>query len=114
MANTNVFFNLFAGDDNTINITVTDDAGDVVDISTVTAITWKLCASERSTTTIISKTLGSGISLIGGRTGGIFQVAIDSADSTGLDGTYYQASSITLGGDLTHVAIGTIWFRPSC
>ena len=112
MANTNVFFRLFAGDDETINLTAIDDSGATINISSASAIVWKLAQDERSTATV-TKSLGSGVALVGGGSGGIFSVAIDAADSTGLDGTYYHSATVTLSSDVTHVTIGTIWFRPA-
>ena len=111
MANTTVFFTVFEGDDQNLNVTVLDDAGAVVDISSASAIDWKM-SSDEFTSPSISKTLGSGITITNGPAG-IFQVALTGTDTDGLSpGYYYQASRITLSSSLSHVAIGTVWLRP--
>lgn len=111
MANTSVFFVVFEGDDQNLNVTVLDAAGNVVDISSATAIDWKMSVDE-FTPPVISKSLGSGITITNGPAG-IFQVALVSADTNGLTPrTYYQASRITLSANLSHVALGTVWLRP--
>tara|TARA_R110002126_G_scaffold14054_6_gene59790 strand:+ start:182 stop:529 length:348 start_codon:yes stop_codon:yes gene_type:complete len=111
MANTSVFFTVFEGDDQNLNVTVLDDAGAVVDISSASAIDWKMSTDEM-TSPVVSKTLGAGITVTDGPNG-VFQVALVGADTDGLDTrTYYQASRITLAANLSHVAIGTVWLRP--
>ena len=110
MANTSVFFTIFEGDDQNLNVTVLDDAGAVVDITSASALDWKMAVNEL-TSPVISKTLGAGITVTNGPAG-IFQVALAGTDTDGLaGGTYYQASRVTLSANLTHVAIGTVWLR---
>ena len=111
MANTSVFFTVFEGDDQSFNVTVVDDDGAVVDISSATAIDWKMSVDE-FTSPVIVKTLGAGITITNGPAG-IFQVTLSGTDTDGLDvGYYYQASRVTLSSNLSHVAIGTVWIRP--
>ena len=111
MANTSVFFVVFEGDNQNLNVTVLDAAGAVVDITGASAIDWKMSVDEFTAPTI-SKSLGSGIAVTNGPAG-IFTVTLDPADTNGkTPGIYYQASRITLSANLSHVAIGTVWLRP--
>tara|TARA_R110002096_G_scaffold186882_7_gene366044 strand:+ start:73 stop:420 length:348 start_codon:yes stop_codon:yes gene_type:complete len=112
MANTNVFFSIFVGDDDNVNITVLDNAGAVVDISSATAIDWRMSADE-FTAPVLTKTLGAGITVTDGPNG-VFQIAIASADTAALAyGTFYQSSRVTISSNLSHVATGTVWLRPN-
>lgn len=111
MANTTVFFVVFEGDDQNLNVTVLDENGAVVNISTASAIDWKMSVDE-FTSPVISKALAAGITITNGPAG-IFQVALVGADTDGLAPRYfYQASRITLSSNLSHVAIGIVWLRP--
>jgi len=110
MANTSVFFTVFEGDDQNLNVTVLDDSGNVVNISSASTIDWKMSTNE-STSPSISKSLGGGITITDGPNG-VFQIALSGSDTDGLaSGTYYQASRITLASNLSHVAVGTVWLR---
>ncbi len=111
MTNTTVYFRLFIGDDQNLNVTVLDDDGNIVDITSASAIDWTMSADEFASA-VISKSLGSGITITDGPNG-VFRVTLDTTDTESLDsGTYYQKSRVTLGGNRTHVAIGTVWLRP--
>jgi hypothetical protein len=93
---------LWAENDKTLEVTVLDDAGDAVDLSTVTDITWTLRETIASTTYLVEKDLEpdpppeppSEPPAPGGITvthddAGIFEVTILPTDTVGLSGMYY-------------------------
>ena len=89
MANTFV-----AGDDITLTITATDQDGDAIDL-TGASITWGLKKKlSDSSVTLTKSTGGSGVTITNA-TSGIFTVALDAADTTGLSGDYIHESKIT-------------------
>ena len=113
MANTSVFFPIWIGDDNTLEVTVVDDAGAIVDISSAQEITWKMAQDEWSSVDISKSLSGGWISMPGGGSDAIFHVVLSGIDTSSLDqGTYYQESTVKLSDQTTHVAVGTVWLRP--
>ena len=75
---------IFLGESLVLLLTVTDQGtGDPFDLSTYTAIEFQVKASDGAADPpLISKSLGSGITLVGGGTGGQAQVAINTSDTT--------------------------------
>ena len=92
MSSDNQNFELIRGQDKTITIAVVDDDGAVVNIAGA-AITW-LLADELGGTTTLTKTVGSGITIVN-EAGGIFSVTLAEADTETLDaGWYYHEAQV--------------------
>ena len=99
-----------AGDTRTIRATVEQSPGVPFNL-TGASIKWQMFAMSGGTFTgspIISKSVGSGITITDAGAG-IFHISLLSADTTGLAGTYYHESEVTLPGSIVHtVFTGTI------
>lgn len=91
---------LFAGDYKLLNVTVTDAAGDAVDLTDFT-IRWQLAAAANKTP-ILSKEIGSGITVVNASEGR-FDVQLDSDDTEALAGsavkTYYHEAEVIDAAD---------------
>lgn len=102
-----------AGDTRTVQATVEQSAGAPFNL-TGAAIKWQVFAMSGGTFTgspIISKSVGSGITITNAA-GGIFQISLASADTTGLAGTYYHEAEVTMPGGIVHTALtGTITIK---
>jgi hypothetical protein len=88
-------FELFAGDDQTISITVVDENGDVIDITDVDEITWSLKNSQSDDTAIFEKTLSLAEISLTDPDDGLYDVTIGAADTELLSGIYYYESIVT-------------------
>lgn len=99
-----------AGDTRTIQATVEQSTGVPFNL-TGAAIKWQVFAMSSGTFTgeaIISKAVGSGITITN-PSGGVFQISLASADTTGFAGTYYHEAEVTMPGGIVHTAFtGTI------
>lgn len=73
----------FVNEDKILEFTVVDADEVAIDISTYT-LSWELKEEENSSDNLISKTTGSGISLVTDGSDGKCQVAIDAADTASL------------------------------
>lgn len=98
---------MWSGDDKTIRITVTDPGtGQVVNISAATAIKYVIVSSAGAV--VVTKGLGTGIVLVGGGTGGQFDVTLAAADTASLTGIHTHEAQLTLGGLVSTVMVGTL------
>ncbi len=84
-----------AGDTLIIDFTVTDQDGDVVDLTNATAV-WKICLGtlEMTGSVLVTKTLGSGVAIIG-PTEGKIRVTISKNTFTRV-GEFVHALKVTL------------------
>jgi uncharacterized membrane protein len=98
-------FTMYAGDSKTLAVTVRDADNVVVDLSGYT-ITWALSASVYDAEPLVSKTIGSGITVVDAAAGR-FNVTIDPDDTADLRGAYYFEAEIVLSGSVTTVLTGT-------
>ena len=104
MTKQNQDFLMWSGDDKTITVTVYDNDDVVVDITGAT-ITWELSLNVDSAA-LISKTVGSGITL-SDPTNGVFTITLDPTDTDSLSGRYYHEAEITdSSGDISTALIG--------
>ena len=95
-----------SGDSRRLQFTVTDAAGAAVDLTGAT-ITWAL-ATKLGGTTLLTKTIGAGIT-VNGASAGQFYVAVDPADTASLAGTYYhEAEVVDALANKATVAVGTL------
>lgn len=104
-------FTMHSGDDKTLQFTVKDQDGVVVDI-TGASITWAF-AARVGATAIASKTVGSGITITDAAAG-VFQVTIDAADTASLTGgvLYHEAQLVDSGGVKSTIAYGDMTILP--
>lgn len=105
---------LFSGKDRTLSFTITDSAGSAQAI-TGWAMQFTLTnINDRSGTALITKTVGSGITITNGA-GGICQVAIADTDTDGLVGSdaprYWYELARTDAGNEDVLAYGTVVLR---
>lgn len=99
----------FAGDDKTIQFTVTDLDGAALDLTNAT-IEWVLRRYEGGPVAL-RKTLADGI-VVTAPTGGIFAVTISAADTASMEpGVYYHGAAVTIDGKISTVAIGLVTLR---
>jgi hypothetical protein len=100
-------FTMFEGDTHTLEVTVRDDAGDVVDITGV-VIRWWLAKSNKATgdAIYVEKETGDGITIVDGPAGR-FDVLIEPEDTEGRGGkTYYHEAEIDDSGVISTVLVG--------
>jgi len=104
-------FEHHSGDSRTLEVTINDEVGAVVDISSAT-LTWGLSKKSADTTTpmgaaLITKTIGSGITITDGPNGRC-DVAIDPADTDALAGDFYHELEMVLTGETSTVLYGAV------
>ena len=107
-------FEIVSGNDRSVNITVTDDDGNAVDLTGAT-ITWKAATSPEASSALITKTNDStnGIS-VSTPSNGVLTINLDPADTQSLDGVYYHETLVTdSSGNKSTVAIGHMKVRPN-
>ncbi len=99
-------FDMFAGDTKTLEVTVRDAAGAVVDISGATAIRWKLARTVNAAPKV-EKAMGTGVTIVDGPAGR-FDVPILNADTETLSGEFYHEAEVILSdGTIGTVLSGT-------
>jgi hypothetical protein len=101
----------FVGADKTFRYTIVDANGAPQDVTGWT-FTWVLRQPASGATALISKTLGSGISVVGSAANGVIDVAIAAADTASLaSGTYFYTLWRTNTGSKTELAFGDAVLR---
>lgn len=102
-------FTMFEGDTHTLEVTVRDEAGGVVDITGVD-ILWWMAKSNKSVLPAdiyIEKEVGLGITIVNGPAGR-FNVLILPVDTEGRGGkSYYHEAEIDDAGVISTVLVGT-------
>ena len=99
-------FEMTAGDDKTLVITVRDANGNPVSI-TGASIKWQ-CARSFGKASSISKTTSSGISITDGANG-VFAVTLDDTDTESLVGNFIHEAQVTASdGSISTVVSGTM------
>lgn len=106
-AEANQDFITYQGDDVAPVFTVRDGSGAIVNISSVSNITW-IARRNLQDAAVLTKTKAGGeITFVTDGTDGQFQVEIDAADTTALSGYYVHQASITdANGNITTVTVG--------
>lgn len=111
-------FSMHRGDDRQITFQVVDESQAPFDI-TGAALTWIMAEQDLKeaatatpkpkATTLVTKTVGSGITITAPATGDL-QVDLDSADTVTFKAplAYYHELQLTVGGFVTTVAFGII------
>ena len=102
--------NLFLGEDKILQYTVTDSAG-AIQVITGWALEWVLRSAAGHGTALLTKTVGSGITITNGA-GGILQVAIADDDTLSMaPDTYYYTLRRTDAAFEVVLAFGTVVLR---
>lgn len=86
-----------AGDHLNLQVTATNPAGTALDLTGAQTIKWQAFAYSKavpSGAAVISKTLGSGITIINA-TSGRFDIGLVPGDTSALDGDYYHEAELT-------------------
>lgn len=89
----------FSGDALLLQVTVNDQAGSPLDLSTLplSEATWVL-AKKQGSTPLVTKTLGSGVTLVNPPgADGRLDVQINNVDTAALKGEYYHELQLTPG-----------------
>lgn len=109
MTKENQDFDLWSGDDATLTIAVTDENDAIVNLTGATALAWILKRSEHASAILVTKGLGTGVTVTNAL-GGIFTVDLDAADTDILTkGDYYhEAQIIDVGGKKSTLLIGIV------
>ena len=88
-------FKMAAGDYKDLTVSVTDSTGSNK-VITGCAITWVVKANENDTTPLITKSVGSGITILPNPNDYKFTISLASADSTNIpQGVYYHEARLT-------------------
>lgn len=104
-------FSIFAGDTKVITVTVQDDDGDAVTISSST-IEWR-CIEDTNGTAALTKTTSDGISITDG-SGGKFTITLTAGDTSFMSGDYYHEAQITFSDStIMTILTGTMTVVPS-
>ena len=102
MADQNTAFH--SGDTKTLTVSIVNAAGVAVNVSTATAISYKLAATPYSTA-LVTKSLTSGITVVTSTV----SVALLPADTASLAGRYYHEMQITdASGNVSTVLSGQV------
>jgi hypothetical protein len=99
----NQLIEVYSGEDSLPTVTVKDASGVAINLSTASAIQWNVYDPSGTIVAVLSKSLGSGVTLIGGGTGGQFSVALTAANTTAIDGWYSHSAIVTDSGGLISV-----------
>jgi hypothetical protein len=100
-------FVTYAGDDVFPIFTVKDSAGNAVDISTVTEISWAAIRNSDAAVAVTRTKTAGQIAFVTNGTDGKFQVTIPKAVTAGLSGFYRHTATITDSlGNVTTVEVG--------
>ncbi len=105
-------FDMHAGDDKTLVVSVRDTEGSPVDVTGAT-VRWRAARSANKTADIIKKTGGSGITL-SDPTQGEITITLNAADTDSLKGTFYHECQVTFAsGLLSTVVAGKMTILPA-
>jgi hypothetical protein len=95
-----------------ITVTITTSAGAVKDLTSATA-TWNVRQKLNDTANLISKTVGSGITLTDAD-GGVLTITIDTADTSAMSGKYFHELRVVDSDSHEEVVlVGTLTVNPS-
>lgn len=103
-------FDLIAGDTKTLEVDVKAN-GVVVNIGAASAIIWQMSTSPFADNSVVSKGLGTGVTITSGPQG-LFTVRLDSADTILLGGVYYHFARVTLGSEIATIFLGLLAISP--
>lgn len=114
MAESNQDLAMHSGDDVGVNVTIRDEAGAVIDVSSASAFRYQAAEYNADNadrpwhgSAVISKALGSGVTVTDGPNG-VVRVTLSSADTASLEGRFYHELEMTLGGAVSTVMTGLL------
>lgn len=96
-------FQLVAGDDKLLQVTVLDENDAVVDLSGAT-ISWAMSKRADSKVPLVSKATGSGV-VAAAPTTGVFVVTVLAADTVGLASGKYHHEAQVVSADTTKATV---------
>ena len=107
---------MHSGDTRLIQITIVDSGGSSpINVSTLTGaqVTWALSKKSKDTTaprgsSLVTKTLGSGISFTNTGSDGKIDVLLSPADTAALSGDYYHELQLTISDAIYTVLYGKV------
>lgn len=112
MAHKTQNFDLHAGDEDTLAITITNEAGAAINI-TGAALRFGMARRLSDPAPLVEKSDGAGITITDGPNGQC-EIALAKADTVKLSGSYaYEIEAIPSGGKDKTVLNGTIEITPS-
>ena len=109
-------FELFKNDDKSVQVTIRDENGTLVDVSGASAAQWIMQKYPESATADITKTLAAGeIDVATSGANGVVTITILSADTASLSaGEYYHELRITdASGNDSTILVGDVNLRPA-
>ena len=104
---TTIDIELMRGDSHEIDMTATDDEGPF-DLTGAT-IRWQLAKSATGTP-LVSKSVGTGITIDADPTTGKFVIALSASDTEALKGTYYHECEVRKTGKVSTLFTGSMIF----
>ncbi len=111
MPDTSQDIEVYAGEIRSIVVTVTNNNDRAVEDLTSASVSWKV---KSGSTTVISKSVGSGIALASDPTTGVFTISLQAADTSSLSGVYAHEARVTLAdGTIATVSVGRFIVRPT-
>ena len=101
-------FEMHQGDTKRLSVAVKDPDGNAVSLVGAQSIKWWVARKVTSTTRLLQKTVGTGITVTNAA-GGLLTIAIDPADTVSVSGDYYhELEVIDSAGDIGTVLRGTM------
>lgn len=101
-------FEMHQGDTKRLHITIKDPDGVPVSLIGVQTIKWWVARRVTSTTKLLQKSLGNGITVTNSA-GGVLTIAIDPEDTVAVSGDYYhELEVVDSAGDIGTVLRGTM------
>lgn len=111
MPDTSQDIEVYAGEIRSVVVTVTNNNDRAVEDLTGASVSWKV---KSGTTSILSKSVGSGITLASDPTTGVFTISLQAADTSSLSGVYSHEARVTLAdGTIATVSVGRFVVRPT-
>lgn len=98
---------VWAGKHATINLTVADDDGNAVDLTSITGLRWAI-GEHRDAAPVIVKSSNAGGVTITTPASGIIAIALLPADTLARYGIYHAEAEIVAGGEATVVTMESI------
>ena len=83
----------FSGNDLVFTVTIKDENNVIVDLTGLVAATYFVARKPTSSSIVLTKTLGSGIT-VADAVNGVIQIVITNTDTTSLEGDFYHELKI--------------------